>query len=30
MEDRLVAMLKEAGWSEKSSPVVIQSFEVAT
>jgi glycerophosphoryl diester phosphodiesterase len=29
MEDRLVTVLKAAGWSEKSSPVVIQSFEVA-
>ena len=29
IEDRLVNVLKEAGWSEASSPVVIQSFEVA-
>lgn len=29
LEDRLVDMLKAAGWTEKSSPVVIQSFEVA-
>jgi glycerophosphoryl diester phosphodiesterase len=29
LEDRLVEMLKEAGWTEKSAPVVIQSFEVA-
>jgi glycerophosphoryl diester phosphodiesterase len=29
LEDRLVETLKAAGWTEKSSPVVIQSFEVA-
>ncbi|MBL0405595.1 glycerophosphodiester phosphodiesterase [Microvirga aerilata] len=29
IEDRLVTVLKEAGWAEASSPVVIQSFEVA-
>ena len=29
IEDRLVNVLKEAGWAEASSPVVIQSFEVA-
>ncbi len=29
IEDRLVNVLKEAGWGEASSPVVIQSFEVA-
>jgi glycerophosphoryl diester phosphodiesterase len=29
MEDRLVSVLKEAGWADASAPVVIQSFEVA-
>lgn len=29
MEDRLVNVLKEAGWADASAPVVIQSFEVA-
>jgi len=29
MEDRLVSVLKEAGWTDASAPVVIQSFEVA-
>ena len=29
LEDRLLDILKAAGWSEKSSPVVIQSFETA-
>ncbi|MGL5362004.1 MAG: glycerophosphodiester phosphodiesterase [Bosea sp. (in: a-proteobacteria)] len=29
LEDRLLAMLKDAGWTEKTSPVIIQSFEVA-
>ncbi|MBB3019718.1 glycerophosphoryl diester phosphodiesterase [Microvirga lupini] len=29
IEDRLVNVLKEAGWSDASAPVVIQSFEVA-
>ncbi|MGF9759317.1 glycerophosphodiester phosphodiesterase [Microvirga sp. 0TCS3.31] len=29
MEDRLVNVLKEAGWTDPSAPVVIQSFEVA-
>ncbi|HEY8381633.1 MAG TPA: glycerophosphodiester phosphodiesterase [Microvirga sp.] len=29
LEDRLVAVLKGAGWGEATSPVVIQSFEVA-
>ena len=29
IEDRLVSVLKEAGWTDRSSPVVIQSFEVA-
>ncbi|NBJ10031.1 glycerophosphodiester phosphodiesterase [Microvirga arsenatis] len=29
MEDRLVTVLKEAGWADASAPVVIQSFEVA-
>ncbi|MCB5173958.1 glycerophosphodiester phosphodiesterase [Microvirga lenta] len=29
LEDRLVETLKAAGWTEKSHPVVIQSFEVA-
>jgi glycerophosphoryl diester phosphodiesterase len=29
LEDRLVDILKAAGWTDKSSPVVIQSFEVA-
>ena len=29
IEDRLVALLKEAGWADASAPVVIQSFEVA-
>ena len=29
IEDRLVALLKEAGWTDASAPVVIQSFEVA-
>jgi glycerophosphoryl diester phosphodiesterase len=29
IEDRLAAVLKEAGWADASAPVVIQSFEVA-
>jgi len=29
LEDRLVDILNNAGWVEKSSPVIIQSFEVA-
>ncbi|MBM6579357.1 glycerophosphodiester phosphodiesterase [Microvirga sp. BT689] len=29
IEDRLVNVLKEAGWGDASAPVVIQSFEVA-
>lgn len=29
LEDRLVEQLKAAGWTEKTSPVIIQSFEVA-
>ena len=29
LEDRLLDMLKAAGWTEKSSPVIIQSFETA-
>jgi glycerophosphoryl diester phosphodiesterase len=29
IEDRLVSVLKEAGWADASAPVVIQSFEVA-
>lgn len=29
LEDRLVEQLKAAGWSEKTAPVIIQSFEVA-
>ncbi|WP_201832119.1 glycerophosphodiester phosphodiesterase [Microvirga zambiensis] len=29
IEDRLVTLLKEAGWGGASAPVVIQSFEVA-
>jgi glycerophosphoryl diester phosphodiesterase len=29
IEDRLVSVLRDAGWTEMSSPVVIQSFEVA-
>jgi glycerophosphoryl diester phosphodiesterase len=29
LEDRLVAQLKAAGWSEKTDPVFIQSFEVS-
>ncbi|MBM1173799.1 glycerophosphodiester phosphodiesterase [Microvirga arabica] len=29
LEDRLVTVLKEAGWADASAPVVIQSFEVA-
>ncbi|MGL5447362.1 MAG: glycerophosphodiester phosphodiesterase [Rhabdaerophilum sp.] len=29
LEDRLVDQLKAAGWTEKTSPVIIQSFEVA-
>jgi glycerophosphoryl diester phosphodiesterase len=29
VEDRLVNVLKEAGWADASAPVVIQSFEVA-
>lgn len=28
LEDRLVEALKAAGWTEKTSPVIIQSFEV--
>jgi glycerophosphoryl diester phosphodiesterase len=28
LEDRLLDVLKAAGWTEKSSPVIIQSFEV--
>ena len=29
LEDRLLDALKAAGWTEQSSPVIIQSFEVA-
>lgn len=29
LEDRLLEALKAAGWTEKSSPVIIQSFETA-
>ncbi len=29
LEDRLLAMLEAEGWTEKTSPVVIQSFETA-
>lgn len=29
LEDKLLDTLKEAGWTEKTSPVIIQSFEVA-
>jgi len=29
LEDKLLDALKAAGWTEKSSPVIIQSFEVA-
>lgn len=29
LEDRLLDVLKAAGWTEKSSPVIIQSFETA-
>jgi glycerophosphoryl diester phosphodiesterase len=29
LEDRLLDVLKAAGWTEPSSPVIIQSFEVA-
>lgn len=29
LEDRLVEMLHKAGWMERSSPVIIQSFETA-
>jgi glycerophosphoryl diester phosphodiesterase len=29
LEDRLLEQLKAAGWTEKSSPVIIQSFETA-
>jgi len=29
LEDRLVDQIKAAGWTEKTSPVIIQSFEVA-
>lgn len=29
IEDKLLDMLKIAGWTEKSSPVIIQSFETA-
>lgn len=29
IEDRLLEALKTAGWTEKTSPVIIQSFEVA-
>lgn len=29
LEDRLLAMLTAAGWTEKTSPVIIQSFETA-
>ena len=29
LEDRLLDVLRAAGWTEKSAPVVIQSFEVA-
>ena len=29
IEDRLVNVLKDAGWADASAPVVIQSFEVA-
>jgi glycerophosphoryl diester phosphodiesterase len=28
LEDRLLAVLKDAGWTDKSAPVFIQSFEV--
>jgi len=30
LEDRLVDLLNAAGWTEKSSPVIVQSFEVAS
>ena len=29
LEDRLLDVLNAAGWTEKSSPVIVQSFEVA-
>jgi glycerophosphoryl diester phosphodiesterase len=29
LEDRLLDLLKSAGWTQRSSPVIIQSFEVA-
>lgn len=29
LEDRLLDMMKAAGWTEQSSPVIIQSFETA-
>jgi glycerophosphoryl diester phosphodiesterase len=29
LEDRLLAVLQAAGWTEASSPVILQSFEVA-
>jgi glycerophosphoryl diester phosphodiesterase len=29
LEDRLLDVLKKAGWSEKTSPAIIQSFETA-
>ena len=29
LEDRLLDVLNAAGWAEKSSPVIVQSFEVA-
>ncbi len=29
LEDRLLAALREAGWTERRSPVIVQSFEVA-
>jgi glycerophosphoryl diester phosphodiesterase len=29
LEDRLLQLLHEAGWTEPSSPVIVQSFEVA-
>lgn len=29
LEDRLLDALKAAGWTEKTSPVIVQSFEVA-
>ncbi len=29
LEDRLVDQIKAAGWTDKASPVIIQSFEVA-